>query len=228
MRQRRGVEDAVLRHHRVDVGEVAECRHQQVAVRERGSLGPSGRAAGVEQPGRVLRLPANERFRRRHRQPVPPLTGRDHGRLERSDGTHQRFDVAGMVGIGQDDGRLAVFQDVGDLVPVEASVDRHGHQTGVPDGKQGLEVLGPIAHHDGDPISRTQTEVMAQAGGRAGRPGRELAPAGVNPLAICHCRSVGLPAGVTLHPHRRVHRTVRPSELESRSCLGECPNTRAA
>ena len=32
MRQRRGVEDAVLRHHRVDVGEVAERRHEQVAV----------------------------------------------------------------------------------------------------------------------------------------------------------------------------------------------------
>ena len=63
VRQRRGVEDAVLRHHRIDVGEVAERHHQQVAVRERGALGSAGGAARVEQPGRVLRLPVDERRR---------------------------------------------------------------------------------------------------------------------------------------------------------------------
>ena len=71
VRQRRSVEDAVLRHHRVDVGEVAERRHEQVAVRERGSLGLSGGAARVEQPRRVLRQPADERRRRRRRQAGP-------------------------------------------------------------------------------------------------------------------------------------------------------------
>ena len=228
VRQRRGVEDAVLRHHRVDVGEVAERRHEQVAVRERGSLGPSGGAAGVEQPGRVLRLPADERRRRRRREPVPPLTGRHHRRLQRSDGADQRLDVAGMVGVGHDDGRLAVFEDVGDLVAVEAGVDRHGHETGVPDGEQRLEVLGPVAHHDGDPVTGRQAEVVAQASGRAGRPGGERAPAGVDALAVGQRRVVGPPAAVALHPDGQVHRTVPASKVKVTSWRRVCSTTARA
>ena len=145
-------------------------------MRERGSLGPSGGAAGVEQPGRVLWLPADERRRRRRREPVPPLTGRHHHRLHRRDGADQRLDVAGMVGVGHSDGRLAVFEDEADLVAVEAGVDRHGHETRVPDREQRLEVLGSVAHHDGDPVTGRQAEVVAQASGRAGRPGGEQRP----------------------------------------------------
>ena len=186
-------------------------------MRERGSLGPAGGAARVEQPGRVLRLPADERRRRRRREPVPPLTGRHHRRLQRSDGADQRLDVAGMVGVGHDDGRLAVFEDVGDLVAVEAGVDRHGHETGVPDGEQRLEVLGSVAHHDGDAVTGRQAEVVAQASGRAGRPRGERTPVGVDALAVGQRRVVGPPAAVTLHPDGRVHRTVRTSRWRWRS-----------
>ena len=218
MRQRRGVQDAVLRQHQVDVREVAQCRHQQAAVRERGSLGPSGGAARVEQPGRVLRPPAGEPGRRRRREPVPPLTGHDHGRLERSDGADQRLDVAGVAGIGHGDGRPAVFEDVGDLIAVQASVDRHGHQAGVPDSEQRLEVLRPVAHHDRDPVPGRQADVIAQAGGCAGRPGGELPPAGADAIAIGQRRVAGPPAGVALDPCCRVHRTVPHSKMEARSC----------
>ena len=144
----------------------------RLRLRERGSLGPSGGAARVEQPGRVVRLPVDERRRRRRREPVPPLTGRHHRRLQRRDGADQRLDVVGVLGVGHDDGRLAVLEDVGDLVAVQAGVDRHGHETGVPDGEQRLEVLGPVAHHDGDPVTGRQAEVVAQAGGRGRRSGR--------------------------------------------------------
>jgi len=57
-----------------------------------------------------------------------------------------------VAGIGHGDGRLAVVEDVGDLIAVEASVDRHGHEAGVPDGVQRLEVLRPVAHDDRDPV----------------------------------------------------------------------------
>jgi hypothetical protein len=85
-----------------------------------------------------------------------------------------------MVGVGYDDGRLAVVEDVGDLVAVEAGVDRHGHETGVPDGELRLEVLGPVAHHDGDPVPGRQAEVVAQTSGRTGRLRGERTPAGVD------------------------------------------------
>ena len=39
------------------------------------------------------------------------------------------------------------------FVAVEAGVDRYGHETGMPDGEQRLEVLGPVAHHDRDAVT---------------------------------------------------------------------------
>ena len=118
-----------------------------------------------------------------------------------------------MLGVGHDDGRPAVFEDVGDLVAVKASIDRHGHETSVPDGEQRLEVLGPIAHHDGDPVTGRQAEVVAQPGRRSGGPGGERAPAGVHALAVGHRRVVGPTTAVTLHPYGRVHRAVPPSKI---------------
>ena len=144
VRQRRGVQDAVLRHHLVDIGEVAERGHEQVAVGERRSLGLSGRAARVEQPGRISRLPVDERRRCRPGEPVPPRSGRQHRHLQRIDGADQRLDLVGVLVVGHDDRRAAVVEDVGDLLAVEPGVDRHGDETGVPDGEQRLEVLGRL------------------------------------------------------------------------------------
>ena len=197
-------------------------------MRERGSLGPSGGAARVEQPGRVLRPPVGEPGRRRRREPVPPLTGRDHGRLERGDGADQRLDVAGVVGIGHGDGRLAVFEDVGDLIAVKAGVDRHGHEAGVPDREQRLEVLRPVAHHDRYPVPGRQAEVIAQAGGCAGRPGGELAPAGVDAIALRQRRVVGPPAGVALDPRCRVNRTVLRSGDGGENLPAQAPHNEAS
>ena len=90
---------------------------------------------------------------------------------------------------------------------MEAGVDRHGHQAGVPDGEQRLKVLGPVPHPDGNPVSRHQTELIAQARGRAGRPGGELTPGGMDMLAIRQRRVTGSQTRVTLHPNSRVHHT---------------------
>ena len=199
VRQRRGLEDAVPRHHRVDVRVVAEGHEQQVAVRERGSLGLSGRAARVEQPGRVVRLPDDERRRRRGQEPLPPLTRSDHRR------PGEPFDVVGVLGVGHDDGRPAVLEDVGDLVAMQAGVDRHGHETGVPDGVQRFEVLRPVAHHDGDSVTGRHAEVVAQAGSRGGDTGGERGPARVHALAVGECRFLGPQAPVPRDPDGRVH-----------------------
>ena len=131
-----------------------------------------------------------------------------------------------MVGVGHHDRTLAVFEDVRDLVAVQAGVDRHGHETGVPDGEQCLEVLGPVAHHDRDPVTGQQTEGIAQAGGGAGRPGREHAPAGVDALAVGQRRLVGPRSAVAFHPDGRVHRTIHVSKFEVRSRRPGCPSTR--
>ncbi len=133
-----------------------------------------------------------------------------------------------MVGVGHDDGRLAVVEDVGDLVAVEAGVDRHGHETGVPDGEQRLEVLGPVAHHDGDPVTGRQAEVVAQAGGRAGHASGERGPGGVDALALGQRRVVGSRRAVTLHPDGQVHRAVPTRKVNVTSWTGGCSTTAGA
>jgi hypothetical protein len=133
-----------------------------------------------------------------------------------------------VVGIGHGDGRLAVLEDVGDLIAVKASVDRHGHETGVPDSEQRLELLRPVARHDRYPVPGRQAEVIAQAGGCAGSPDSELAPAGIDAIAIRQRRVVGPPAGVALDPRCRVQRTVLRSKMEARSCKRKPPTTKPA
>jgi hypothetical protein len=110
-----------------------------------------------------------------------------------------------VLGVGHDDARLAVLEDVGDLLAVQASVDRHGHETGVPDGEQCLEVLGPVAHQDGNPVTGRKVEVVAQAGGRGGGPGGERRPARVDALALGEGRVIGPQAAVARQPDGRVH-----------------------
>ena len=58
MRHRGAVDDGILRLDRVHVHEVAEAHGHQVAMREHHALGLAGGAAGVEQPGEVVRLRA--------------------------------------------------------------------------------------------------------------------------------------------------------------------------
>jgi hypothetical protein len=123
-----------------------------------------------------------------------------------------------MVGIGHDGRRPAVVEDVGDLVPMESSVDGHRDQAGMPNGDQGLEVLRPVAHQDGDPVPGRQAELISQATRGARRPGGELGPAGMEAFAVRQSRCVRQAAGVTFDPHRQVHGSVLPSEANAGNC----------
>jgi alkanesulfonate monooxygenase SsuD/methylene tetrahydromethanopterin reductase-like flavin-dependent oxidoreductase (luciferase family) len=114
----------------------------------------------------------------------------------------QEYAAAG-VPYGHNNGGPAVLEDVGDLVAVQASVDRDGHETGVPDGEQRFEILGPVAHHDGNPVTGRQAEVVTQAGGRGSGPGGERGPARVDALAVGECRVIGPQAAVARHPDSR-------------------------
>ena len=133
-----------------------------------------------------------------------------------------------MVGIGHDGRRPAVLEDVGDLVPMEASVDGHGDQAGVPNRDQGLEVLRPVAHQDGDPVPGRQAELIAQAARGARRPGGELSPAGVEAFAVRQSRCVRQSAGVTFDPRGQVHGSVLSSEANAGYCQRVCPDTAPA
>lgn len=110
-----------------------------------------------------------------------------------------------MLVVGYDDGRTAVVEDVGDLVAVQPGVDRHDDETGVPDGEKRLEVLGPVAHHDRDPVAGRQAETLAQTGRRSGRPSGEGTPGRVHAVAVGQSRLVSAPAAVALDPPCHVH-----------------------
>ena len=60
MGEGRGVEHAVVGADRVEVGEVAEGRGQQVAVGEGGALGATRRPSRAEEPRRVFGAPLDE------------------------------------------------------------------------------------------------------------------------------------------------------------------------
>ena len=67
VRQRRRVHHRVAGGDRIDVGEIGVDHEAEIAVRERGALRPPGRAAGIEDPRRVVgpRLGARHRGARR-------------------------------------------------------------------------------------------------------------------------------------------------------------------
>ena len=178
------MEDAVVRHQLVDVGKVAQGGHQQVAVGQGGSLGTPRGATRVEQPCRVVGLAADERRGRCRRQPVPPFAGSQHCRPQRGDRADERFHIVGMIVVGHDDCGFAVLEDVGDLVAVKARVDRYGHEPGVPDREQRLDVLRPIAHDDRDAVAGRQPEIVTKGRGGASGSGREGGPVGVDALAV--------------------------------------------
>ena len=113
-----------------------------------------------------------------------------------------------MVGVGDGHCGLAVLEDVADLVAVESGVDRHGNEAGVPDREQCLEILRPVAHHDGDAAARRQSEVVAKARSCCGHPFRERCPVGVHPFAVGQRRVAGTQEAVALHPNGQVHDAV--------------------
>ena len=178
------------------------------------ALRPARRAAGVEQPRRVAGRQVRQRHRGRRHEPRPVRPRGDddlaQGRQLAEQGPH----VVLVLGVGDDDGRRAVPQDVRQLLAVQPGVDRDGAQPRVPDPEQRLEVLRAVAHDDRDPVPRYEAGPGAQAAGdvRDGRgPGR---PGRVDALALGDRRGVRAEPAVPLHPHSKVHRCLPASLTE--------------
>ena len=132
MRDGRRMQDAVIRRDRIDVGEVAQRHRHQVAVGERGALGAAGGAAGVEEPRRIGRSSVDRRSRGCAGQ-VEPLRARGHDdRSHCVDRLKDRFDVTGVVIVGDHSDRPAVVHDVLDLGTMQPRVDRYRNEPGMP------------------------------------------------------------------------------------------------
>ena len=115
---------------------------------------------------------------------------------------------------------------------MEAGVDRHGDEAGVPDGEQRLEVLGPVAHDDGHPVARRQARTR-----RAGR-SRAAPCVAANAAQSAWTRSPSASAGafgpaaaVALDPDGEVHpnagrvgadSAARVDPPTTARCVGRC------
>ena len=174
------VHDAVAGRDAVHVGEVAERHGEQVAVREHGALGPPGRAAGVEQPGQIVRAAFD------HVDAVAveerPVLGRRLARLADVDERVERGKVRGpgCDGLGQPVGgeaqaRAAVLQDVAELGRVQLGVDRDRRKPGVPAGVEHLDERRAVDHGQRDPLAGAEAEALAQVPGQGRAPAGELA-----------------------------------------------------
>ena len=128
----------------------------------------------------------------------------DH-RAQRGDGTEQGLDVLRVIVVGDGQRGTAVLEDVGDLGSMQARVHRNGHQTGMPDAEHGLEILGPIAHDDGDAAPRFESQIVLQATGDVGGSGGELRPRGMHLLAIGDGRGIGQTATIAVDPGSEIH-----------------------
>ena len=209
VRQRRRMQLHVARRHMLDVGCVAQAHEHQVAVREHRALGPTGGAAGVEEPGE----PGSRRLGtvggRRVQQTGPAAAFGDQERGRRRAVLAQRqVDALDQRLAGEHRGRAAVAHDVRDLARMQLGVHRYRRQPADPATEQRLEELGAVLHAQHDPVSRGQPMAAAQAACDAGGTRGEFT---VRPgPALCGERgAIGRAAGALQQAGCDVH-AVRP------------------
>ena len=147
MRHRRRMQHAIAGADRLDLGEIGERLRQHDAVGQHRALRAAGRAAGIEEPGEIVR-------RARHDVDavavieLPPLGafGDDRAPVRRH--------VLGAIGTGEHQRSLGMADDVGELLAMEFGVHRHRDQAGVPDREQSFEKFRPVGHRDRNAIAR--------------------------------------------------------------------------
>ena len=175
---------------------------------EGGALRPTRRATRVEQPRRIPGLSRHDRTRVATvvgAQRVPLLTRSDDHLLQPGHDSDQGRDRLGVLGIGDDDRRPTVLEDVGDLFAMQPGVDGHGDQPGIPDRELRLEVFRAVAHDDGDAVSGFEPPASAQPRGESADPPGELGPRRGDRVADRVGGAVGNAQSVAFDPGRDVH-----------------------
>ncbi len=212
VRQRRRMQHGVAGRDRIDIGEISQAHRDQVAVGERGALGPAGGAAGIEEPGGVLRPALDQRGRLSGERAAPlGLAGDDEAR-ELRQRAGQRRQRLGEIGADKAQPRAAMAEDVAELLAMQLGVDRHRHQPGMPDAEERLEIGGPVGHRDGDALARPIGGLARQhAGQRRGACG-PLRVGRMHGFADRDRRTFGEASPVATEPGGEVHRPTPPGE----------------
>jgi hypothetical protein len=168
MRQWRAMQHAIGFSEIVDVGIIAKHHRGERPMCQRGALGLSGGAAGVEQPGGVLGLDRLQIERiAREQQLVLGLFDANYP-IERRDFIDQRRKRLGEIRCRKADPRTGIFQNIGELPRVQLRVDRHGTEPRVPGGIHDLQILRAILHRQTDAIARLDPRQRTKARGETG------------------------------------------------------------
>ena len=156
-----------------------------------GALGSTGGAAGVEEPGGVVR-PSRRGVRRivvEHWRVIVRTS--DERRREPRHLSAHALDPLRVALVGDAEPGSRIAEDVGDLARVQLGIDGDRDEARVPDAEQRLEVVRPVRHDDGHPIAgREPVTGPERARDRAGAP-VELAVARGNRTAEGYRRPFG-------------------------------------
>ena len=214
VRHRRRVNDAVAGVDDIHVGEVAQRHRQQIAMRQHGALGLSGRAAGVEDPRRSAGcdVAIGDRVRGGEQGSIvgrPRTDDPFQGRYRIGQRRHRCL----QVGAGEAPAGAAVVQNVSQLPRMKLGVDGHGGVTGAPDGAQHLKVLRRVGHDQGHPLPAGGAELGADAARQAAHPTTQLGVSRAHLPADGHRRPVGVSHSRSGEQGGDVHRGVRDREL---------------
>ncbi len=152
------MEKAVLGRQEVEVAEVAPRHQLQIQMTQHRPLGATRCSAGVEDPGECIPVGGRGLDRLAHQLLVLRVIDTDHARRARSACVTRQCgsNAVGMVGRHQAECSLAVLGDEGDFARVQLGVHRNGHQPGMPDPEQHLQVGGAVAHRDHDAVTASQ------------------------------------------------------------------------
>ena len=203
VRHRRGVDDGVVDVDRVDVDEIGQPHRHQVALRQHHALGPTGGAAGVEQPGQIVRSALG----RRRGAPVGQRREQCIG-LDRLD-----IDLALQPGERHPAPRRCVTKAQracaspmihSSLGRVQLGIHRHHRQPGPPGAPQDFEVARVVVHEEHDPVAALQAG-LAQALREAGAARGPLGMRGPGLGALQDRNPVGVVARLAIQQMGKAH-----------------------
>ncbi len=210
MGERCRMQDRIVGRDRIDVGVVAEARHQQIAMGEHGALRPARGAAGVEEPGGIVRRAPHEVHAGVPEHALPVGIARDHDPREARQILLQRRHGLGEIGADEGETRAGMIEDVAELLAVQLGVDRHGEEPGMPDREERLEIFRPVGHGDGDALAGRHAGDGEQRSCQRPHAGGPLAIGQADAGAPGHGGSVGEGLAVLLDPAGDVHRQSSP------------------